>query len=95
MSGLSTGCRRIGDDVAGVAFLHDFCRVDEPLWTVHQSPIRVDCTLRSQGHVVWEVRLYRDGRFYSGRKFKRREQALRYADVLKRDLLSTGWKVEP
>jgi hypothetical protein len=68
---------------------------DEPLWTVHQSTIRIDCTLRSRGDVEWEVRLYRDGRFYSGRKFKLREQAVRYANVLKTDLLGTGWKVEP
>ena len=67
---------------------------DEPLWTVHQGTIRIDCTVRSHEDVC-EVQLYRDGHTYSGRKFKLREQALWYADVLKADLLRIGWQAEP
>jgi hypothetical protein len=67
----------------------------EPLWTRHKGSVRVTCELHSHAERGCEIQLYRNGGFYSGRFFKRREQALAYAKKLNRDLQAQGWTVEP
>ena len=66
----------------------------EPLWTRHKGSVRVTCELRSHAEDGCEIQLYRNGGFYSGRFFRRREQALAYAKKLNRDLQAQGWTVE-
>jgi len=65
-----------------------------PLWTLHKGPERIDCELRSHGEWGWEVQLIRNGGFYAGRMFERREDALAHADELRADLRAMGWRAE-
>ena len=67
----------------------------ELLWTRHRRSVRLTCELRSHGEHGCEIQLYRNGRLYTGRFFRLREQALAYAKKLNQDLQAQGWTVEP
>ena len=73
----------------------DSVQPSDSLWTVRKPDRYVDCVLCSHGAHVWEVQLFRNGRFFMGRRFKLREHAIQHAEEVKAELLAAGWSVDP
>jgi hypothetical protein len=69
-------------------------RPSESRWILQKDGRHVACELRDGGPDFGvEVRLFRDGEFYSGRLCATRELAERHADGLRATLERDGWSV--
>ncbi len=67
----------------------------ERLWTVQKAGREVSCELRDLGEAgAVEMRLFRDGEFYAGRRFDTRARGIRYADGRRGQFAPLGWRLE-
>jgi hypothetical protein len=62
-----------------------------PIWTLTKDTRTLECCLRSQGELGWEVELYRNGTVYGVRRFVLRAEALVFAAVVRGDCEREGW----
>ena len=65
----------------------------ERLWALRKDQEWLECKLRNHGEFGWETHLARAGRFRCGRRFDTRDQAMKFANVLRVDLEREGWSV--
>jgi hypothetical protein len=63
----------------------------EPVWTLQKNGRTLRCELRDHGEHGCEAQLLRDGEFYVGRRFDRRELALKYVILRRSELRRDGW----
>ena len=66
-------------------------KAGEFVWTFQKNARTLRCELRDHGEHGCEAQLVRDDEFYVGRRFDRRELALKYVNVRRADLERGGW----
>jgi len=64
----------------------------EPVWTLRNGGRLAECELRFHGESYgWEAQFFRDGEFFSGRRFDLKAQALQWAELERQALEQEGW----
>jgi hypothetical protein len=63
----------------------------ELVWSLRKNGRTLRCELRDHGPDGCEAQLLRDGEFYAGRRFDRREMALHYVHRRRSELERDGW----
>ena len=66
-------------------------RPGEPVWTMRKGSKLAECELRYHGEYGVEAQFFRDGTFFSGRRFDTKTQALAWAKFEREALEKQGW----
>jgi hypothetical protein len=67
-------------------------RESERLWTLPKDGVTITADLLDQSQAGVELRMFRDGEWQSGRRFRERDRAIAHADGLRQQLLAKGWQ---
>jgi hypothetical protein len=68
-------------------------RRGENVWTRLKGTRVAECELRYHGEYGVEAQFYRDGEFFSSRRFDLKAEALQWAQLERQELERDGWTV--
>jgi hypothetical protein len=68
----------------------------EPVWTMQKGTRYAECELRFHGESYgWEAPFFRNGEFFSSRRFDLKAQALEWAAEERQAMEREGWRTVP